>query len=123
MLEAGLGFAAKPDASDFISRDAFVAAKAAGSPDRRMVQFKLDDPEPLLYHNESIIMDGEIVGYLTSGIYGHAVGGALGMGYAEVPGLTAHRIAEGTWEIATERFSAQAQLRAFYDSKGEKMRS
>jgi len=125
MIQAGLGFAAKPDASDFIGRDAFVAAKAAGVPDRRTLQFKLDDPGPLLYHNESIIMDGEIVGYLTSGMYGHAVGGALGMGYAEVPGLTADKIAEGTWEIeiATERFSAQAQLRAFYDPKGEKMRS
>jgi 4-methylaminobutanoate oxidase (formaldehyde-forming) len=125
MIQAGLGFAAKPDASDFIGRDAFVAAKATGVPDRRMLQFKLDDPEPLLYHNESIIMDGEIVGYLTSGMYGHAVGGALGMGYAEVSGLTADKIAEGKWEIeiATERFSAQAQLRAFYDPKGEKMRS
>ena len=125
MIQAGLGFAAKPDASDFIGRDAFVAAKAAGVPDRRMLQFKLDDPEPLLYHNESIIMDGEIVGYLTSGMYGHAVGGALGMGYAEVPGLTKDKIESATWEIeiALERFSAQAQLRAFYDPTGEKMRS
>ena len=56
-------------------------------------------------------------------MYGHAVGDALGMGYVEVLGLTADKIAEGAWEVATERFSAQAQLRTFYDPKGEKMRS
>jgi hypothetical protein len=33
--------------------------------DARMVQFKLTDPEPLLYHNEPVLRDGEIVGYLS----------------------------------------------------------
>lgn len=124
LVQAGLSFTAKPDAGDFIGRDAFIAAKAAGVPDRRMLQFKLDDPEPLLYHNESIVMDGQIVGYLTSGMYGHAVGGALGMGFANVPGLTADKIASSNFEIeiATKRFSASASLRAFYDPSGEKMR-
>ena len=37
-------------------------------------------------------MDGEIVGYLTSGMDGHAVGGALDMVYAEVTGLSKDKI-------------------------------
>jgi len=124
LFQAGLSFAAKPDAGDFIGRDAFLQEKAAGLPDRRLVQFKLDDPNPLLYHNEPIVMDGRTVGYLTSGMYGHSVGAAIGMGYVTVPGLNADRIKEADFEIevAKERFSAQASLRAHYDPSGSRMR-
>ncbi len=124
LVQAGLSFAAKPDASDFIGRDAFVQQKSAGLPDRRLVQFKLDAPEPLLYHNEPIVMDGRIVGYLTSGMYGHSLGAAIGMGYVEVPGLTADRIKEASFEIeiAKERFSAQGSLRALYDPSASRMK-
>jgi len=124
LMQAGLSFAAKPDAGDFMGRDAFVRQKAAGLPDRRMLQFKLDDPQPLLYHNEPIIMDNRIVGYLTSGMYGHSIGAAIGMGYVEVAGLNADRIKEASFEIeiAKQRFSAQASLRALYDPSASRMK-
>ncbi|MEH6650029.1 MAG: FAD-dependent oxidoreductase [Motiliproteus sp.] len=124
LLQAGLSFAAKPDASDFIGREAFLAAKAAGVPDRRLVQFKLDDAEPLLYHNEPIVLDGQIAGYLTSGMYGHTVGAAIGMGYVDVAGLTKDRLDAASFEIeiAKKRFSAQASLRALYDPSGSRMK-
>jgi len=124
LVQAGLSFAAKPDASDFIGRDAFLQQKATGLPDRRLVQFKLNDPEPLLYHNEPIVMDGHIVGYLTSGMYGHSVGAAIGMGYVVAPGLSADRIEEASFEIevARERFSTQASLRGLYDPSGSRMK-
>jgi 4-methylaminobutanoate oxidase (formaldehyde-forming) len=124
LFQAGLSFAAKPDAGDFIGREAFLQQKAAGLPDRRLVQFKLDDPGPLLYHNEPIIMDGSIVGYLSSGMYGHSMGAAIGMGFVEVPGLTADRIKEAAFEIeiAKQRFGAQASLRALYDPSSSRMR-
>ena len=125
LFQAGLSFAARPDAGDFIGRDAFLQQKAAGLPGRRLVQFKLDDPEPLLYHNEPIIMDGRIVGYLSSGMYGHSVGAAIGMGFVKVPGLTAERINKATFEIeiAKQRFAAQASLRALYDPSSNRMRA
>jgi len=124
LLQAGLSFAAKPDAGDFMGRDAFVQQKAAGLPDRRMLQFKLDDPQPLLYHNEPIIMDKRIVGYLTSGMYGHSIGAAIGMGYVKVAGLNADRIKQADFEIeiAKQRFSAQASLRALYDPSASRMK-
>ncbi len=124
LVQAGLSFAAKPDAGDFIGRSAFVQAKAAGLPDRRLVQFKLDDPEPLLYHNEPILMDGRITGYLRSGMYGHSVGAAIGMGYVAMEDLTADRIKEASFEIeiAKQRFSAQASLRALYDPSSSRMK-
>ena len=63
LLQAGLSFAAKPDAGDFIGREAFSAAKSCRAcPTGDLLQFKLDDPEPLLYHNEPIIMDGSYRG-------------------------------------------------------------
>lgn len=124
LIQAGLSFAAKPDAGDFIGHEAFVQQKAAGLPDRRLLQFKLDDPEPLLYHNEPIVMDGRTVGYLSSGMYGHSLGAAIGMGFVVAPRLNADRIKEATFEIeiAKDRFSAQASLRAFYDPSSSRMR-
>ena len=80
VLEAGLGFAVKTDKPDFIGRDAVLRKKETGL-NTRLVQFKLKDAEPLLYHNEPIVRDGEIVGYLSSGAYGHHLGAAVGLGY------------------------------------------
>lgn len=124
LLQAGLSFTAKPDASDFMGRDAFVAAKAAGIPSRRLVQFQLEDPEPLLYHNEPILMNGEVAGYLSSGMYGHTMGAAIGMGYVNASGLTAAALAAAEFqiEVATVPYAAKASLRALYDPDGGKMR-
>ena len=35
----------------------------------------------MLYHNEPILKNGEIVGHLTSGTYSHTLGSAVGLGY------------------------------------------
>jgi 4-methylaminobutanoate oxidase (formaldehyde-forming) len=124
LFEAGLSFTAKPDASDFIGKDAFLKIQANGIPERRLVQFKLDNPSPLLYHNEPIIMDDAVTGYLTSGMYGHSLGGAIGMGYIRSPEITEEVLANAKIEIeiATKRYTAIASLKALYDPGGEKMK-
>jgi 4-methylaminobutanoate oxidase (formaldehyde-forming) len=124
LLQAGLSFTANTQAGDFIGREAFLAAKAAGLPDRRLLQFKLEDPEPLLYHNEPIIMNDAVAGYLSSGMYGHSLGAACGLGYVNAPGLTPEFLASASFEIeiACTRFSARASLRPLYDPGGGKMR-
>ena len=125
-LEAGLGFAVRLDKNaDFIGRDALLKQKEAGKLTRRLVQFALEDPEPLLYHNEPVYRDGEAVGYLTSGNYGHHLGRAVGLGYVNNPdGVTADWVKDGSYEIevACERFSAQASLRPMYDPKAERVK-
>ncbi|MEM7226563.1 MAG: FAD-dependent oxidoreductase [Pseudomonadota bacterium] len=124
-LEAGLGFTCRFDKNvPFIGRDALLKQKENGL-SRRLVQFALEDPEPLLYHNEPIYRDGEIVGYLTSGNYGHALGRAIGLGYVNGPdGVGKDYIEAGRYEIevACERFPAQASLRPLYDPKSERVR-
>ncbi len=64
----------------FVGRDA-IADRAEERPDRRQVYVRLDDPEPLLHHEETIFRDGEAVGHVTSGAYGHTIGGACGLAY------------------------------------------
>lgn len=93
---------------------------ASKSTDRRLVQFKLDDKDAMLFRNEPIVMDGEIVGYLTSGMYGYAVGSAIGMGYLNSPDLSPIRLSKVTFEIeiALKQYSAQASLQGFYSPKG-----
>jgi len=119
VLEAGLGFAVKRDKPEFIGRDAVLRKKDEGL-SYRMVQFKLTDPEPLLYHNEPVIRDGEIVGYLSSGNYGYHLGAAIGMGYVPCKGETAEQVLASTYEIdvAGTRVKAEASLRPMYDPKG-----
>ena len=124
VLEAGLGFAVRVQKPDFIGRDAVLRKKDEGLK-RRMVQFMLEDPEPLLYHNEPIVRDGRIVSYLTSGNYGHHLGGAIGMGYVPLEtGETADGLLASSFEIevAGTRTAARASLRPMYDPKSERVR-
>ena len=124
VLEAGLGFAVKPAKGDFIGRDAVLRKKDEGL-DRRMVQFRLNDPEPFLFHNEALVRDGKIVSFITSGNYGHALGGAIGMGYVPCRGQTAAEVLASTYEIeiAGRRFPAEASLKPLYDPKSERVRA
>ena len=123
VLEAGLGFAVKTSKPDFIGRAAVLEKKEKGL-ETRMVQFRLTDPEPLLYHNEPILRDGEIVSYLSSGSYGHHLGAAIGMGYVPCKGETAEQLMASSYEIevAGTRVKAEASLRPMYDPKAERTR-
>ncbi|KAG1715162.1 4-methylaminobutanoate oxidase (formaldehyde-forming) [Nymphon striatum] len=123
VMEAGLGFAVKKDKDSFIGRDAVLKKQESGL-DMRMVQFKLTDPEPLLYHAEPILRDGEIVGYLSSGAYGHTLGGAIGMGYVPCKGESVADILASSYEIdvAGVRVKADASLKPMYDPKSERVK-
>ena len=123
VLEAGLGFAVALGKGDFTGRDAVLRKKEAGL-DRRLVQFLLTDPGPLLYHNEPILRDGRIVGQLSSGAYGHWLGGAVGMGYVPCTGETADQVLASRYEIdvAGVRVAAKASLKPMHDPKGERVR-
>ena len=120
VVDAGLSFAVKTAKPDFIGRDAVLERKETG-PKLRMLQFLLTDAEPLLFHHEPILKDGAFVGYLSSGSYGHTLGGAIGLGY--VPAELANDTDGWEIEVAGARFAAKASLRPMYDAKSERMRS
>jgi len=125
VLEAGLGFAVKTDKGDFIGRDAVLRKRETGLT-RRLVQFRLKDPEPLVFHNEPILRDGENVSFLTSGNYGHALGGAIGLGYVPCrPDEKAADILASTYsiDVAGKIVEAEASLAPLYDPKSERVKA
>lgn len=125
-LEAGLGFAVALDRKgDFIGREALLRQREAGI-SRRLLSFTLDDPEPLLFHNEPVYQEGKVVGRMTSGGYGHTLGRAVGLGYLEGErGLDARDLAAIRYEIeiAGERVPATAYLHAPYDPENRRSRA
>ena len=116
VLEAGLGFAVDTAKPDFIGKKAVIDKKECGL-EKRLVQFQLTDPEPLLYHNEPIMRDGEIVGYISSGNYGHKLGGAIGMGYVPCKSESPEELLSSKFEIdvAGTICAAKASLKPLYD--------
>ncbi len=123
VLEAGLGFAVAKDKTDFIGYDAVMRKREAGL-ETRLVQFRMTDPEVMLFHNEPILRDGKIVSYLTSGNYGHALGASIGLGYVPCKGESAAELLASDYviEVAGQRFEAEASLRPMYDPKAERMK-
>jgi heterotetrameric sarcosine oxidase gamma subunit len=127
VLEAGLGFAVALDKpGGFIGREAVLARKAAGPLTRRLLQVRLTDPEPQLFHAEVVHRDGVPVGYVRAASYGWTLGGALGLAMVEAgEPLDQSWVDGGAWEVdvAGTRFPAVASLRPMYDPSNERIRS
>ena len=130
VLEAGLGFAVKLDKKrsrfgDFIGREAVLAKKQSGLT-RRMIQLKLADPEPLLYHHEPVWRDGKLSGYVTSANYGHFLGGAIGMAYVRcTPEERPDDILKSRFEVevAGKRVPAVASFKPMHDPEGVRIKA
>lgn len=131
VLEAGLGFAAKLHKQsgrfgDFIGRDAVMKKKEEGL-SARLMQFKLKDPTPMLYHNEAVMRDGEVVGYLTSGNYGHHLGGSIGLGYVKCrdgnDDAKSQLSSNYMIDVAGEKVEAEVSLKPMYDPSSERVKA
>jgi len=117
-LEAGIGFTVGWDKPAFVGRDALLAQREAGVLARRHVNVVLEDPGPLLFGTEPLFRDGEWVGYLRAGDFGHTLGASVGIGsVACEAGVTKDWLEEGVWEVdvAGERIPARTQLTPLYD--------
>jgi glycine cleavage system aminomethyltransferase T len=114
----GLGFAVAHDKpGGFIGRDAIDPARPRS---HRQVFVRLDDPDPLLLHGESILAAGRIVGRMTSGAYGHTLGAACGLGI-----VAAEALGESGIEVdcGGTRVGATLSVRPFYDPTGGRLRA
>jgi 4-methylaminobutanoate oxidase (formaldehyde-forming) len=125
-LEAGLGFVVKLAGNiDFIGREALMRQRKTPLT-KRLVQFALEDPAPLLYHNEPIWRDGKLVGRTTSGAYGHHLGRAVALGYVrDEGGIDAAYVKAGRYEIeiAGARHAATASLEPLHDPRSLRIKS
>ena len=126
-LEAGLAFTCAWDKpGGFIGREALLRQRETGVPHKRLLQFRLQDASESLFHEEPLFADGQPVGVITSGMFGHRVDGSLGMGYVKRPhAITADWIANTRFEIGVgdRRVPAHAQLGAWYDPQGLRIKA
>jgi glycine cleavage system aminomethyltransferase T/glycine/D-amino acid oxidase-like deaminating enzyme len=125
-LEAGLHFAiAWKKAGGFVGREALERQREAGLR-RRLVAVALGRTDRMLYHNEPIWRNGELVGRISSAMFGHTVGAPLGLGYLANGGapVTPEWIAAGHYEVevADERIPARVSLQPFYDPASERVK-
>jgi glycine cleavage system T protein len=126
-LEAGLGFAVAWDKpGGFIGREALASQREVGV-SCRLVQFALEDPDALAYHDEPIYRDGVLVGQMCSAAYGYTLGRTVGLGYVNAPVQATEPKAFTTGkyevEIAAERVPAAVSLRSIYDPTSARIRN
>jgi 4-methylaminobutanoate oxidase (formaldehyde-forming) len=118
-LEAGLGFAVAWDKpGGFVGREALLKQKESGPPSSRLVNVLLGSPDHDLVGDEPVYWDGEPVGHVRSGGFGHTLGAACGIAaISQDTGFTAADLAAGSFEVdvAGTRVSARVSLRPFLD--------
>jgi 4-methylaminobutanoate oxidase (formaldehyde-forming) len=119
-LEAGLGWAVKlRGAAKFLGREALEAQRDAPLK-KRLCGFAVDDPAVILLGRETIYRDGERVGWLSSGGFGHSIGKPIGYGYVRNPaGVSDDFLSSGAYalDVATEKIPCRPHLAPFYDPK------
>ncbi len=125
-VEAGLAFTCKlGKPGGFIGMERVREMRTGVACPRRLVQFVLEDPAPLMYHAEPIYRDGKYVGYTSSAMFGYTLGAAVALGYVRhEDGVTMDFIDSGSFEIEVEgrRYAARASLKPFYDPANERIR-
>lgn len=124
-LEAGFGFALVLE-KPFIGREAVLERKSAGPLKRRLVQVRLTDPAPRLFHAEVVYCNGVEVGYVRSASYGHTLGGAVGLAMIEADQpITAASLEAGDWlvDVAGQLYQAAVSLRPMYDPDNARIRA
>jgi len=124
-FEAGFGWAvALEKTADFLGRDALRAAQGQRLR-KRLAGFTVDDPSIVLLGRETIYRNGERIGWLSSGGFGHTVGKPIGYGYVRQPeaGLDEAFVLAGAYEldVATVRVPAKVHLAPLYDPEMQRV--
>jgi dimethylglycine dehydrogenase len=118
--EAGLGRFVDLAKGEFVGRAAALEEKASGGK-LRLASFTVDAADADAIGDEPIWHDGRVVGWVTSGAYGHRVQRSLALGY--VPRALAE-VSEGfEIEIIGERHRARRESAAAFDPSGGLMRA
>lgn len=124
-VEAGLLWACKMKSGlPFMGRAA-LEAQVAGGVKKRLAGFTVEDPSVILLGRETIYRDGERVGWLASGGYGHSVDRPIGYGFIRREGVDEGFMTSGSYEleVAAERVPARLHLGALYDPAGARIKS
>jgi dimethylglycine dehydrogenase len=120
-LEAGLGRFVDLKKNDFIGRSAVVEAKEAGGGALRLVTFEVDAADADAIGDEPIWHLDKVVGWVTSGGYGHSVQKSLALGYVSAELAAASNDFE--IELIGERRKATRLPAPAFDPRGLRMRA
>jgi len=118
-FEAGLNRFVALQKPDFIGREALVRARDAG-PRRKLVTFVVEAADADVIADEPIWRGGNVVGWVTSGGYGHSVEKSIALGYVAIEHLDPH--ADYAVEILGELRPACVAEHALFDPSGTRMR-
>jgi 4-methylaminobutanoate oxidase (formaldehyde-forming) len=124
-FEAGLGFAVSLGKRDFLGRTALLEARREPLK-KRLAGFVCDDEDVVLIGRETILRDGEPVGYLSSGGYGYTLERPIGLGYVKnEKGVSEEWALRGRYElvVAQERRPCRISFEPLYDPKGTRVKS
>jgi len=126
LAEVGLTFTCdfnKP--TPFIGQEAVLAAKEQGPPKRRLVHMLVKDPKAMLFHGEVVHRNGVPVGDVTSGSYGHSLGGAVAIAcVSDDQPITSQYISSADWQVdvAGRLYPVDISLHPLYDPKNLKIK-
>jgi dimethylglycine dehydrogenase len=117
-VEADMDRFVKPDKGDFIGREAFLNYPP---PREKFATFTVDAGDCAIWGDEAIFLDGEAVGYVTSGGFGPVINQHIALGYVN---CDAYR-SSGDYavEILGQLRPAEIQQEPLYDPTGSKMRA
>ncbi|MFL6181714.1 MAG: glycine cleavage T C-terminal barrel domain-containing protein, partial [Actinomycetes bacterium] len=111
--------------TDFIGRDAVVMAREH-APERRLVLLDITATDADAAGDEGVWLDGRLVGFTTSGAYGHHLGKSLALAYVDtalVDNAAAGSPPALAVDIVGEPRPAKILLQPPYDPGGAKLRS
>jgi dimethylglycine dehydrogenase len=118
--QAGLARLIDFDKGDFVGRDAALRQQGE-APSHRLVTLVVDAADADAYGDEPVLADGRVVGFVTSGGYGHTVGASIALAYLEP--ACAVPDAPLAITILGEDRPARIAPRPLYDPGGAKMRA
>ena len=127
-VEAGLRFTCKlGTATEFLGRAAVERAVVEG-PRRRLVSFRLEDPDAMLWGGEAVLRDGVAAGQVTSVAWSATCGACGGLAYVwrrDREPVTADHLSGAVWhvDVGGRVLPVSVGLKAPYDPGNERIRS
>jgi heterotetrameric sarcosine oxidase gamma subunit len=124
-VEAGLLFACKLKTDvPFLGREAVEKAKAEG-PSRKLVSFRAEDPDVMLWGGELVVRDGAAAGQVMSAAWGASLGACVGLGYVSAEDgdrIDADWVRAGTYaaNVGGTTTPVTASLRPLFDPASER---
>jgi 4-methylaminobutanoate oxidase (formaldehyde-forming) len=126
-VEAGLLFACKLKTDiAFLGREAIEKAKAEG-PRKKLVGFRVDTPDAMLWGGELILRDGAVAGQVTSAAWGETTGACVGLAYVRASDnsvITADWVKSGSYQVNVggELCPISVSLKPIYDPTNARIR-